>query len=70
VRVPTLAVIGDHDSGRSNHLAQVEVLVKRIPGAELKVLKGQSHGFFWQAAEETNALILDWVKNHEGTEQK
>ncbi len=66
VRVPTLAVIGDHDSGRSNHLAQVEVLVKRIPGAELKVLKGQSHGFFWQAAEETNALVLDWVKNHSG----
>lgn len=66
VRVPTLAVIGDHDSGRSNHLAQVEVLVKRIPGAELKVLKGQSHGFFWQAAEETNALVLDWVKNHGG----
>ena len=66
VRVPTLAVIGDHDSGRSNHLAQVEVLAKRIPGAELKVLKGQSHGFFWQAAEETNALVLDWVKNHSG----
>ncbi len=66
VRVPTLAVIGDHDSGRSNHLAQVEILVKRIPGAELKVLKGQSHGFFWQAAEETNALVLDWVKNHGG----
>ncbi|OGQ82204.1 MAG: hypothetical protein A3F90_10210 [Deltaproteobacteria bacterium RIFCSPLOWO2_12_FULL_60_19] len=66
VRVPTLVVIGDHDTGRSNHLAQAEVLVKRIPGAELKVLKGQSHGFFWQAAEETNALILDWVKNHGG----
>jgi pimeloyl-ACP methyl ester carboxylesterase len=48
----------------SNHMAQSEVLVKRIPGAELKVLKGQTHGFFWQAPEETNALILDWVKRH------
>jgi hypothetical protein len=25
------------------------------------VFKGQSHGFFWQAPEETNALILNWV---------
>jgi pimeloyl-ACP methyl ester carboxylesterase len=40
------------------------VLLQRIPGAELKVLKDQSHGFFWQAAEETNAVILDWVKRH------
>jgi pimeloyl-ACP methyl ester carboxylesterase len=66
VQVPTLVVIGDHDSGRSNHLAQAEVLAKRIPGAKLKILKGQSHGFFWQATDETNALILDWVKNHNG----
>lgn len=64
VRVPALVVIGDGDAGRSNHLAQAEVLAKRIPGAELKILKGQSHGFFWQAPEETNALILSWVKRH------
>jgi hypothetical protein len=30
----------------------------------MKVLKGQSHGFFWQAAEETNGVILDWVHAH------
>ena len=64
VRVPTLVVIGDGDAGRSNHLAQAEVLAKRIPGAELKVLKGQSHGFFWQAPEETNSMILSWVGKH------
>ncbi len=64
VRVPTLVVIGDGDAGRSNHLAQAEILAKRIPGAELKVLKEQSHGFFWQVPEETNAMILSWVKKH------
>jgi pimeloyl-ACP methyl ester carboxylesterase len=64
VRVPTLVVIGDADSGGSNHLAQAEVLAKRVPRAELKVLRGQSHGFFWQAPEETNGLILDWVRRH------
>lgn len=67
VRVPTLVVIGDGDAGRSNHLAQAEVLAKRIPGAEMKILKGQSHGFFWQAPEETNNLILSWVKKHSAT---
>lgn len=66
VKAPTLALIGDADRGGSNHMAQSEVLAKRIPGAELKVLKGQSHGYFWQAPEETNGVILDWVKRHRG----
>ena len=64
VRCPTLVLIGDNDSARSNHLAQAETLKNRIPGAELQVLKGQSHGFFWQAPKETNRVILDWVKQH------
>ena len=28
------------------------------------IVKGQSHGFFWQAPDETNAWILDWVTRH------
>ncbi|HEU4343418.1 MAG TPA: alpha/beta hydrolase [Candidatus Binatia bacterium] len=64
VKVPTLVVIGDQDKVGSDHVAQSEVLCKRIPGAQLKILEGQSHGFFWQAPEETNKLILDWVKKH------
>ena len=64
VQCPTLVLVGDGDAGRSNHLAQAEILTNRIRGAELKVLKGQSHGFFWQAPEETNEIILAWVKQH------
>ncbi|MGH7824705.1 MAG: alpha/beta fold hydrolase [Candidatus Binatia bacterium] len=64
VQVPTLVVIGDQDTVGSNHVGQAEVLAKRIPGAQMKTLKGQSHGFFWQATEETNSMILDWVKRH------
>jgi pimeloyl-ACP methyl ester carboxylesterase len=64
VKVPTLVLIGEADSVGSNHVAQAKVLMERIPGAEMKVLKGQSHGFFWQAPEETNDVILDWVKKH------
>jgi pimeloyl-ACP methyl ester carboxylesterase len=62
VNVPTLMLIGTNDQARSNHLLQAQALTRRIPGAELKVLDGQSHGFFWQAPEETNQVILDWVK--------
>jgi pimeloyl-ACP methyl ester carboxylesterase len=64
--VPTLVLIGNSDNARSNHLAQAETLTKRIRGAELKILQGQSHGFFWQAPQETNNVILDWVKKHGG----
>lgn len=64
VQAPTLVLIGEADTIGSNHIAQSKVLLERIPGAEMKVLKGQSHGFFWQAPEETNSVIVDWVKKH------
>ena len=66
VQAPTLVLIGEADTVGSNHIAQAKVLLERIPGAEMKVLKGQSHGFFWQAPEETNQVILDWVNRHIG----
>jgi pimeloyl-ACP methyl ester carboxylesterase len=61
---PTLVMIGDKDSGRSNHVAQAKALQERIPGAAFKTLPGQSHGFPWQAPAMTNAAILDWVRAH------
>jgi pimeloyl-ACP methyl ester carboxylesterase len=64
VKTPTLVLIGAADTIGSNHIAQSQVLADRISGAVMKVLKDQSHGFFWQAPEETNAVILDWVKQH------
>lgn len=64
VGCPTLVLIGNNDRARSDHLIQAEALVQRIPNAELRVFDGQSHGFFWQAPEEINRVILDWVKRH------
>lgn len=66
VQAPTLVLIGEADTVDTNHVSQAQVLHERIPGAELKVLKDQSHGFFWQAPEETNEVILNWVKKHSG----
>jgi pimeloyl-ACP methyl ester carboxylesterase len=66
VKAPTLVLIGEADTVGSNHMAQAKVLAERIPGAQMKVLQGQSHGFFWQAPAQTNGVILDWVKRHQG----
>jgi pimeloyl-ACP methyl ester carboxylesterase len=63
IKIPTLVVIGDKDIIGSNHVPQSEVLANRIPEAKLKMLTGQSHGFFWQVPEETNGWIRDWVKS-------
>ena len=46
IAVPTLVVVGDSDVVGANHVKQAAVLADRIPTAESKVLKGQSHGFF------------------------
>jgi pimeloyl-ACP methyl ester carboxylesterase len=64
VKAPVLVLIGEADTIGSNHIAQSKVLLERIPSAEMKVLKNQSHGFFWQAPDETNQVILNWVKRH------
>jgi pimeloyl-ACP methyl ester carboxylesterase len=64
ITVPTLVVIGDNDDVGSNHVKQAQAMTARIPKAQRLVLEGQSHGFFWQAPEETNSWILDWVMKH------
>ena len=63
VRVSTLVITGGADVAGSNHVAQSEVLAKRIPKAEYKIIEGQSHGFFWEVPDEINAWILDWVQS-------
>ena len=35
-----------------------------FPTPSTKSSKDRSHGFFWQAPEETNEWILQWVHNH------
>jgi pimeloyl-ACP methyl ester carboxylesterase len=64
VAVPTFVVVGDGDVVGANHVKQAAVLINRIPNVESKILKGQSHGFFWQAPDETNGWIADWIQRH------
>jgi pimeloyl-ACP methyl ester carboxylesterase len=64
VTVPTLVVVGTEDVGGSDHVAQGKLMAERIPGAVYKELPDRSHGYFWEAPDETNALIGDWVLGH------
>jgi pimeloyl-ACP methyl ester carboxylesterase len=70
IAAPTLVAIGDNDDFGSNHVTQAEAMRARIPNAEGLIIKGQSHGFFWQAPEETNAWILDWVMRHSASARR
>ncbi|MFM1813336.1 MAG: hypothetical protein RLZ98_31 [Pseudomonadota bacterium] len=64
VKAPVLVVVGGEDEGGSNHYRQAEILLERLPDGEQLILPGQSHGFFWQAPDETNRWIAEWVRRH------
>ena len=42
-------------------MADAEELVERIPGAQLVVLSGASHGLMLDRAGEFNAAVLDFI---------
>lgn len=68
IRQPTLVVIGDRDThvgGTGSHWDQSRYLADHIPNAELRVIRGASHGYFWSATEEIVGLLAEWIDGHE-----
>jgi pimeloyl-ACP methyl ester carboxylesterase len=61
VRVPSLVLVGDQDTHGSDHVQQSKVLAARIPGAVYQELAGQSHGYFWEAPEESARVVVEWL---------
>jgi pimeloyl-ACP methyl ester carboxylesterase len=64
IRLPALVVVGDrdrHEGGTGSHWEQSQYLAARIPGAELRVIEGASHGLFWEKPRETVGAIRDWL---------
>jgi 3-oxoadipate enol-lactonase len=57
--VPTLVIVGTQDV--LTPMADAEELVERIPGAQLVVLSGASHGLMLDRAGEFNAAVLDFI---------
>jgi len=62
IKAPTLVIQGDADK-----IVPVEnsrILASRIPNAELVILDNMGHGFFIEAEDETNRIILDFLRKH------
>jgi pimeloyl-ACP methyl ester carboxylesterase len=65
IRCPTLVVVGSEDTEPPSHVDASERLAKGIPGSEYVLLPNRGHLHFWEDAEESNAIILNWVRRHE-----
>lgn len=65
IRQPALVLVGDRDThagGTGSHLEQSQYLAKNLAKAELAVLNGLSHGYFWQATEASAERVLAWLQ--------
>jgi pimeloyl-ACP methyl ester carboxylesterase len=60
--VPTLVLHGTDD--RVIAPGNAELLARRIPGAELKLLEGAGHVFWSEQPEVADRLILDFIERH------
>lgn len=63
IAAPTLVLTGDADT-----IVPMENsgnLVARIPGAKLQVIKGGSHTFFIEQADEFNRAVIEFIKEAE-----
>jgi pimeloyl-ACP methyl ester carboxylesterase len=60
IRVPTLVVGGDEDKVYPVQIARD--LAKRIPGAELVIMKGAGHLPNIERPERFNEILLDFLK--------
>lgn len=64
---PTLILVGDrdtHTAGTGVHLEQSAYLAEHIRDAELRILEGVAHGYFWQAPERSVEILNEWTSRH------
>jgi len=62
IKLPTLVIAGDND--RLIPVENSRILASRIPEAELVILKGPGHEFFIEDADETNRIVLGFLRRH------
>jgi pimeloyl-ACP methyl ester carboxylesterase len=64
---PALVLVGDRDThrrGTGSHVEQSEHLARELPRADLVVLPGVKHGYFWEAPEKSASVVLEWLAAH------
>jgi pimeloyl-ACP methyl ester carboxylesterase len=65
---PTLVLVGDrdtHQGGTGSHWDQSQYLAAHIPNAELAVIEGAAHGYFWSHAQASAEIVMKWVRDRE-----
>ena len=62
IKAPTLVIHGEVD--RALPVENGRILASRIPEAELAILEKMGHGFMWEAFDECNRIILDFLRRH------
>jgi len=61
VVAPTLVMSGDHDTIRPDHSL---LIASSIPGAQLCIVPGTTHGLVTERPELVSALIRDFLRQH------
>ncbi len=59
---PTLLIHGSADE--INVVANARLLAERIPGAELHIISGARHVYYWDHAEEANRVVGEFLARH------
>jgi pimeloyl-ACP methyl ester carboxylesterase len=62
IAAPTLVVHGSED--QMNVVANATVLAERIPGAELRIIDGARHAYFYEFRAEASQLVLEFLARH------
>jgi pimeloyl-ACP methyl ester carboxylesterase len=62
IRCPTLVISGSDD--KIVPAENSRILAERIPNAEFVVLPKAGHGYLVECAEESNAIVLDFLRHH------
>jgi pimeloyl-ACP methyl ester carboxylesterase len=62
IRVPTMIIHGESDP--INPVENARILASRIPKAELHILKNMRHCVIYEASDEVNRLMLDFLRRH------
>jgi pimeloyl-ACP methyl ester carboxylesterase len=59
ITAPTLVIHGTAD--QINVSANAPLLAQRIPGAQLRLIDGARHGYFWEYREEASAAVMRFL---------
>jgi pimeloyl-ACP methyl ester carboxylesterase len=63
VQAPTLVMHGEHDA--MTPLANAQELARRIPDAELAIVRGAGHAFPLERPEQSFEITMDWLRSRE-----